>query len=287
MNSKRWLRENGQVVTAAAGVTVVMLGLLAYWFVVAERGRAFLYDHRGATPFDVETTSRYWMAPLVAAGYLCLAATLVAVIGLVRRKRRLPAPDSVMTLAAGPLVVGVLVVTALLGSPRLSLGLAVLVSLTAVVGAYLAYWAAYAIQRLVWSSLWLILDGMGLIPLLTLTQALELPGRGLSVSVELARSIVGAGLVIAILWRGIMAWSYRRLGRPAAPAGDVLRASLVLSYIALPTLHHLTATPPGYKYITTADNFMPRNLWLLLAAWTAAVVIVFGAQRLFRRQSSR
>lgn len=287
MNANRWMRENGQAAAAAASVTVVMLGLLGYWFVAAERGRVFLYDHLGATPFDAVTSSRYWMAGLVAAGYLCLAATLVAVIGLVRRRRWLPAPGRVMALAAGPLAAGVLAVTALLGSPRLPLDLAALVSLTTLAGAYLAYWAAHAVQRLGWASGRLMLDGMGLVPLLTLTQVLELPGRGLSVTMQLAATIVGVSLVIATLWRGVMAWIYRRLGKPAAPAGDVLRASLVLSYLALPTLHHLTATPPGYKYITTGDNFMPRNPWLLLAAWSAAAVIVYGAQRLGQRHPGR
>jgi hypothetical protein len=264
-----------------------MWAWLGYWFVIAERGRVFLYDHLGATPFDAVTSSRYWMAGLVASGYLCLAATLVAVIGWVRGRQWLPDPARVATLAVGPVVFGALIITGLLGSPRLPVGLASGVALTTLVGIYLAWWAATTVQRLGRTSLWLMLDGMGLVPLLTLTQALELPGRGLSVSDMLARSIVGACLILAVVWQGATAWLYRRRGARPGPVADVLRAALVLAYVALPTLHHLVATPPGYKYITTSTNFMPSNPWLLVATWTAAVVIVLGSRRLYARNSAR
>ena len=52
----------------AVPISLFVLGLFYYWFAVADRYAVFLYEHLGATPFDAATSSRYWMAGLVAAG---------------------------------------------------------------------------------------------------------------------------------------------------------------------------------------------------------------------------
>jgi hypothetical protein len=249
--------------------------------------KSYLYDHLGATPFDAVTSSRYWMAGLVAGGYLCVVLTPIVLVGLGRGRRWLPAPGRVMAAAVAPLVAGVLVVTAWLGTPRLPWGLAALVSLTTVIGAYLALWAAHTVQQRRWSSLWLALDGAGLVPVLTLTQVIELPGRGLSVSPSLAWGIMAASLVFGVVWRAVMAWVYRRVGMVPPRAWAVVRAGLALGYVGLPALHHWIETPPGYKYITTADNFMARSPWLLAATWATALLIVLGAERLAGRHALR
>jgi hypothetical protein len=58
---------------ALAGAAL-MLSLFAYWFAVADRYTVFLYDHDmgplvpDTSPFSRVTSSRYWMAGLVAGG---------------------------------------------------------------------------------------------------------------------------------------------------------------------------------------------------------------------------
>ena len=59
----------------AAPICLFVLGLFYYWFAIADRYAVFLYDHLGATPFDAITSSRYWMAGLVASGAVMVAYT--------------------------------------------------------------------------------------------------------------------------------------------------------------------------------------------------------------------
>ena len=56
-------------------ITVFLLGLTYYWFAVADRYAVFLYEHLGATPFDAVTGSRYWMAGLIANGFVLVLYT--------------------------------------------------------------------------------------------------------------------------------------------------------------------------------------------------------------------
>ena len=44
-------------------------------------------------------------------------------------------------------------------------------------------------------------------------------------------------------------------GRETPGAGALLITGLALSYLVLPLVHHLVATPPGFRYISTAGNF--------------------------------
>jgi hypothetical protein len=57
----------------AMPISLFILGLFYYWFAVADRYAIFLYGHLNATPFDEPTTSRYWMAGLVACGVVMIA----------------------------------------------------------------------------------------------------------------------------------------------------------------------------------------------------------------------
>ena len=79
-------------------VTSLMLSLLYCWFAVADRHVVFLYYHDmgprvpDTAPNSFVTSSRFWMAGLVASGtvlVLYTAATLLA--SWLRRSFRLPA----------------------------------------------------------------------------------------------------------------------------------------------------------------------------------------------------
>jgi len=117
---------------------------------------------------------------------------------------------------------------------------------------------------------------LGLVPSANLVQVVEMPDI---VNPRLAWGIVGAGFLFGVVWRMIMGWGYGRVGLRAPSPWDVPVATAVLGYVALPTLHHLIATPPGYKYVTTASNFMAHSPWLLLATWAAILLIVWATER--------
>ena len=97
-----------------------MLGLLYYWFAVADRYAVFLYGHLGATPFDAVTSSRYWMAGLVAAGSL-LAISVAGNWLAGRASPRYLPPDwrAVWALSAAVTAPGAAAIALFGGEPRL------------------------------------------------------------------------------------------------------------------------------------------------------------------------
>ena len=65
-------REWGTALLCAVPVSLLVLSLFYYWFAVADRFFIFLYYHDmgsvvpDTSPFSPVTSSRYWMAGLVA-----------------------------------------------------------------------------------------------------------------------------------------------------------------------------------------------------------------------------
>jgi hypothetical protein len=244
----------------AVPVTLVVLGLFAYWFGVADRYAVFLYGHLGATPFDEVTSGRYWMAGLVAGGIVMVVYTganwLLARAARLRRRRHSPPPWwRVWALCAGPLLAGIPAITMTLNRPTLPPANALGSTAATLAGLALALmpgaWAAGRPADLAW----LALDGLGLLPSLALLRALELPARGLSVGLPLAYGIAIGGTLAGAAWLGVTT-ALRAWRRRASPgAGALFASGLCLSYLLIPLAHHLFATPPGYRYITASSNF--------------------------------
>jgi len=274
-----WRRALLPAVVISAGVSA----LYVYWFAVADRYAVFLYDHLGAGPFDPVTTSRYWMCGLVAGGMVTVLYTpLQALLGwLARRTGReaeVPDPVRVWALCAIPLTAVIIIVTMTMNAPTLSAGQAIGCAAATVVALALAlapaHWAAARPADLAW----LAADGLGLVPVLLLLRVVELPAQGL-VPRPLAVGVAAGSVVASLAWLAVMtllrAWRHRP--RPAAPA--VLLAGLSISYLLLPLAHHLLATPPGYRYISTSANFFPSSLGLLAASLGLAALMAAGASR--------
>jgi hypothetical protein len=276
----------GPALVAAVPTVLFVLGLFYYWFAVADRYAIFLYGHSApgiplAQPFDAMTRSRYWMAGLVAAGAVMVICTAVNwVLGRLANRRgqdcRPPAWWRVWVLCALPLIVGIPAITMTRNTPTLPLGLAAACVIATLVGLALALlpgeWAARRPVDLVW----LACDGVGLMPILLLLRAIELPGRGVSVTMPVAVLMATGGLLAGIAWLGVMTalGAWRR--KPTPTAGALLAAGLCLSYLLMPFVHHLLATPPGYRYISTASNFFAFSpvLQLVVFATAAGVAVV-------------
>ena len=66
-------------------------------------------------------------------------------------------------------------------------------------------------------------------------------------------------------------------------AVPLLAAGLCLSYLLLPLVHHLLATPPGYRYISAASNFFAFSPPLQLAVFVVAAGLEVAVTRLRKR----
>lgn len=295
MTKTAWVNWRGPL-AAGAVTTMAVLGLFYYWFGVADRYRIFLYGHHttnipGAEPFDAITSSRYWMAGLVAAGVVLVAGVIGGglwgwIAARTGRPLRAAAWRRVWLVCALPIGLGVPLITMTVNTPTLPLMLASACGAAALLGLVPALAAGqWAVERPA-ELLWLAADGAALMPTLMFLRALELPGRGLSVSPAVA-GLFAAGSVLAGLGGLALLSGLRRWRRRATPgAGAVLAAGLGLSDVVMPLVHHLLGTPAEYRYITAASNFFAFNpglqaLAVLIAAGLAAGAV--WARRRFHR----
>lgn len=279
----RWRRAAPEGIV----ITLFILGLLYYWYAVADRYAIFLYGHTtvgitNAQPFDDVTVSRYWMAGLVATGaVMVLYITANWLWGRVaaRRNRTFVPADwrRVWALCAAPLGVGIPAITMTVNWPTLPAGLALQCVVATLVGLAIALlpgrWAAERPLDL----LWLAMDGVGLVPVLLLLHAVELPARGISMSQTTAWLVSGGSVVFGLIWLGGMTLlrCWRRKAMPGVAA--LFLSGIGLSYVWLPLVHHLLGTPPAWRYISTASNFFAFNFGLQLLALVVAGGLAVGA----------
>lgn len=257
-------------------ISIFILGLFYYWYGLANRYIVFLYGHTAvgiphAQPFDEMTSSRYWMSGLVAAGAVMALYTaanwLRGQVAAWHKKHFTPSTWwQVWLLGAIPIGIGIPAITMTVNSPTLPPALAAACVVATLLGLAVALlpgkWAAERPLELTW----LVADGVGLMPALLLLRVVELPGRGLSVSNSaawlfaigglLAGSFLLAGMSMLRIWRH----------KETPSAGALLLAGLGLSYVLMPLVHHLLATPPAYRYISTASNFFAFNLGIQFLA---------------------
>jgi len=268
-------------------ITLFVLSLFYTWFGVADRYAVFLYGHTAdgiptTQPFDNMTASRYWMAGLVAAGaVLALYAAANWPGGWVaaRRGRSFtgPSPWRVWALCALPLVVGIPAITMTVNAPPLPLSLAAAATAATLAGLAVALPAGRWAAERPGDLLWLAADGLGLVPALMLLRAVELPGRGLSVSPAVAWGAALGGLVAGVMWLTLLTFLRRRRRREPPGAVALFAAGLALAYLLLPLAHYLLAGPPGFRYISDAANFFAINPGVQLAALLAAAGLAVGA----------
>ncbi|MCL5995361.1 MAG: hypothetical protein M1546_04810, partial [Chloroflexi bacterium] len=198
----------------AVPIALFVLAAFYYWFALADRYVIFLYGHVAqgipkTEPFDELTSSRYWMAGLVVAGAVLLLYTglnvLLGRLGARRQHPYCPPPWwQVWLLCAVPLLVGIPAITMSVNMPTLPPALAAACTAATLLGLALALWpGAWAAQRPL-DLLWLAVDGAGLVPMLLLLHAVELPGRGLSFSMSAAVGVAIGSLVTTIAWLGAM-----------------------------------------------------------------------------------
>jgi hypothetical protein len=283
----------GPALAAAVPISLFVLGLFIYWFAVADRYAIFLYGHNApgiplAQPFDAMTRGRYWMAGLVAAGAVMVIYTTVNwVLGRIAARRgrdyRPPAWWRVWVLCALPLAIGIPAITMTLNTPTLPFGLAAACAIATLAGLALALLPGEWAARRPVDLTWLAFDGIGLMPILLLLRSVELPGRGVSVTTPLAVLFAFGGLLAGMIWLDIMTGLRAWRRRPTPPAGALLAAGLCLSYLLMPLVHHLLATPPGWRYISTASNFFAFNPTLQLAVFPVAAGLSIGITRLRNR----
>lgn len=278
---------------ASLCIVIVILGLFLYWFAVADRYAIFLYGHtaRGiplTQPFDAITRSRYWMAGLVAsaiamAGYVGVLWTVGRMAVFRGSSFRPPCWWRVWFVCAPFLLVGIPAITMTVNQPTLPLSLSLACVASTLTGLAVAVLVGEWVVERPLDLAWLVADGAGLIAILLLVKVVELPARGLSVSVGTALGFALAGVLCSMAWLAAMTIIRIRRRRSIPGWAALLVAGLALSYMVLPLVHYVIAAPPGHRYITTATNFFAFNAVLQVFVLTIAAAVAYSVTRVRRR----
>lgn len=279
----------------ATCISLFILGLFYYWYGLANRHVIFLYEHVAggtagtpAQPFDETTSSRYWMAGLVASGAVMVLYTAVNWlrhhIAVWRKKPFVPSAWwRVWAPAAIPLSIGIPVITMNVNSPALPPALAAACVLATLVGLAVALLPGKWAAERPWDLVWLVADSAGLMPALLLLRVIELPAQGVSLSYSAAWRWAIGGVVAGAVWLAVMSilriWRHRK----TPSSGALLLGGLGLSYLLMPLAHYVLATPPTYRYITTASNFFAFNVGIQLLAVVVAAGLAEGITHARRR----
>jgi hypothetical protein len=274
-------------------LTALFLALMYYWFAVADRYVVFLYNHdMGAvvpdtSPFSRVTSSRYWMASLVAGGFILVIYTAVNWLMGRLRANYAPPPWQIVWLVCVPFfILFIPLITMTANNPALPWQNAAVVTLAALIGLTLALIPGELAARKPWDLVWLAADGWGLaFILMTLAQLDDIVrwlADGFDWRIALSLVLIGLGVCWLLLltavryWRGVFVGNFISLAVAAA----------CTTYLILPLLHHLLGTD-GYFYITDSDNFFAGSILMQLGAWTFMAVIIWALLALRTRLEER
>lgn len=251
-------REWKAALLCAIPVALLVLGLFYYWFGIADRYFIFLYHHDmgsvvpDTSPFSPVTSSRYWMAGLVASGIilvLCAAANWL--LGRLSADYHPPVWWRVWALSAVPLVIGIPAITMTMNNPRLPLANAVQATLAILAGLGLALLPGEMAARRPGELFWLALDGVGLtLVLLTIVGVQNVPRWLASGGIFWITTMI-VTLAVSVAWL-LVVTGLRTLFRiPVPKAATLFLAGLCVAYVLMPLVHHVLGTD-GLFYITNS-----------------------------------
>jgi hypothetical protein len=274
---------------SAVPISLLLLGLFYYWFGVANRYDIFLYGHTAkgisiTQPFDVLTSSRYWMAGLVGSGIVMVFYTAVhLLLARLQKQYRAPAWWHVWVLCLPAVLVGIPVIAMTVNSPTLPPLLALACVAATLAGLALALLPAEIATQKPSELLWLTLDGAGLMPCLMFIHAVELPGQGLSISQTAAFIYAAGGTLCSAVWLAIVTGLRKWRQRPQMSARALLAAGLCFTYLLLPLTHYVFATPVDHRYISAASNFFASSPALQGLTFVIAAGLAGGFSLLRKR----
>ena len=150
-------------------MTALVAGPYTYWSAVADRYIVFLYYHDmgprvpDTTPFSAVTSSRYWMAGLVAGGMVMMTyAAINWAVGRLAASYVPPAWARVWASSAIPLVIVLPAITMTVNSPTLPPLVAAQTTAAALAALAIALATGRMAARQPRELAWLGLDGLAL-----------------------------------------------------------------------------------------------------------------------------
>jgi hypothetical protein len=270
-------------------LSAVMTAVYYYWFAVADRNYLFLYKHYGWGPFHPMTTGRYWMTGLVLSSFITLLYTIInlfncqnAMVDDINYSRS--SWKHVWLLCMPVVIVVIPLIVMNVNSPVMPLSIAIACVIAASAGLAIGLHTAGIFLSDVKKFFVISIDGFALVPPLILMLSLELPAKGvLNMSYQTAIGIALVSIAVSFLGLFLISCIFKWRRITPGKGYEIFISGLFFSYLVLPMVHFLFATPPGRPYITTSDNFFPDSFHLKILTWLTAAVITAAAVK-FRKK---
>ncbi|MDD4108086.1 MAG: hypothetical protein PHH93_05135 [Prolixibacteraceae bacterium] len=260
-------------------ITVLALGAILFLFGYADRRAVFLYGQFDFTPFHKMTTGRYWMSGFVISGFIVVLYLIIQVSYKIILKAEIIKWYNILKYSSFPIISGVLIITMTTGEPKMPLAIAISIAFTLVTGLVLCFSIVDDLVNDINSTISYVISSMGLVPFLILFRTVEMPAKGI---LTVNTSIVIAGITFLGGWIWLLL-SFRLFKKNPPGCLNIIKGTLAISYIGLPMLHYLTATPEGLPYITSSDNFFADNIIVRMINWIFLLFVVFLTNRIANR----
>jgi hypothetical protein len=268
-------------------VVSLVLGLMTYWFAVADRYIIFLYFHdmgplySDTSPFSAVTSSRYWMTGLVATGTVMVFYTAINwEVGRWRPAYQPPAWWLVWLWCALPLLAGIPLIVMTVNQPTLPILNALQVTLATLVSLVLALVPGGVAARRPGYLLGLIFDGAALMLVLYFSSKLELVFPWLAAGYTMRVWLIIGGIAIGgaglLLVTAVRHWLRTRI--PDVPT--LLMAALAV-LLLMPLAHHLfVGGIEHHFYISDSANFFADTFQFEAMALFLTAVVAWLVTRL-------
>jgi hypothetical protein len=257
-------------------ISIVVFALYYLWFVFLDRRLIFLYGHRHATPFDgINTTSRHWMAGLVASGIILVICTIInLIIKGFRHNYQLPDWKIVWKYSCLILSLPILILLIFVGKPAMPILLAIWILAVLLSSLGLALYARNFIVTDFRRSIWAFLDGLALTPILQLFPLfIDYGVRTSRPTLLVVAPIVS--VTVGLFWFGTMTFLYKRFKQPYTSLTNIFLSGLVITYLLLPLLHYLNSRPGYVRYISNSPNFFAKSVWLQVVTFLLVVCVLW------------
>lgn len=279
MDNFRQVKPKISEIVISLLIISISLGVYLYLFNYADRKVVFLYDHLGHTPFDSVTSGRYWMTGFILSGFLTIIYLIIKLLLKLISGEDNPSWKTIIKISILPLIPGILIITMNFGEPKLPFLLAISSAFTLIVGLLIGLSIVDDLILNFKSTAKYLITGLGLVPFLIFFRALELPGKGiLTMKISLVVAIIS--IVVGLFWL-FMAHLLTRKNKTSFI--KVITGTLAITYLGLPVLHYLVATPKGIPYITTSGNIFAENIALRIIIWFLLILLAFLGEKLSKR----
>lgn len=255
------------------------LAVFYYAFVVANRHKLFLYYHLDFIPTDYTTQSRYWMLGLVVSGaILVFFSFLYSVVN----KKFVKGFNwqHIFLMCFLPISIGIVTVMSFLSVPKIELYITLVTVFITLSGLLLALVSIGYVAQKRLKTLLLAPFIMGVSIVLVTFQGLDYVVRSSFMSLNMVFLLVGGMLFFSVGIVIVTSVVYK-LKKITVPKNlHIYIGGLVFSYLLLPLIHFIIATPSHTKYITDAENFFTTNILLQITTFALGFVVIYVGKKL-------